>query len=233
MRLLDGLPRMCRILPNSKYAEFSLFLIGGKAMRDLACNPDTFAGPVDNRVVRALSKNYPLDSDFLACMSVCHGGQPKIGTVTVNGRRYRVAEFLTLLDEESELTGDFLPHFDQADTDERIVRAIPTLMGCDDDTSRCLFYGLVPFAATRTGMCLDRGYVDLFCFDYRTSSPSPAVVIWDANRAMDAYYDWDSLPIDQQFDKDGNFLNVNWDSFLIPVASSFREFVAMLEPNPA
>jgi hypothetical protein len=200
-------------------------------MRDLACSPNTLAGPIDNRVVNALSKRYPLDTDFLAYMAICHGGQPTIGTVKVNGCPYRVAEFLTLLDGKSKLTGDFRPHFDQIQTDERVVKSISSLMNCECNTSRSLFSGLLPFAATQTDMCLDRGYVDLFCFDYRVRLTSPAVVIWDANKAMDVYFEWDSLPFEQQFGDDDQFLNVNWNSFLIPVASSFQEFVGMLERN--
>jgi hypothetical protein len=200
-------------------------------MRDLACNPANLAGPVDNRVVNSLSKRYPIDADFLACMASCHGGQSAIGTVAVNGRLYRVAEFLTLLDDKSNLTGDFRPHFDHTNTEERVVRSIPFVIDCDGNTSRCLFSGLVPFAATQKDMSLDRGYVDLFCFDYRIRPTSPAVVIWDANRAMDAYFERDSLPFEQQFGDDDQFLNVNWDSFLIPVASSFQEFVEMLRPT--
>lgn len=202
-------------------------------MRDLECDVDTLAGPVDQRVVKALSKRYPLDAGFLKCMAMCHGGQPAVGSVTVGGRRFRVAEFLTLVDGNSKLAGDFRPHFEQVQTDERVVKSISSVMDCDGNTSRCLFSGLVPFAATQLGMCLDRGYVDLFCLDYRKPAGLPSVVVWDAGKALDAYFDWDSLPFERQFDEEDRCANVNWDSFLIPVAPSFSDFVDMLERNPS
>ena len=200
-------------------------------MRDLACPPTSLAGPIDKRVAKSLSRRYPLDEDFLACMQVCHGGQPAIGTIVVEDREYRVAEFLTLLDHDSKLTGDFRAHFEHTKTDERIVKSISSVMDYDGNTSRCLFSGLVPFAATQTDMCLDRGYVDLCCFDYRDGTNPPPIVIWDAHKAMDAYFEWNDLPFEQQFGDADQFLNVNWDSFLIPVASTFRDFVDTLQPN--
>ncbi|WP_166820425.1 SMI1/KNR4 family protein [Thalassoroseus pseudoceratinae] len=200
-------------------------------MHNLACDPSTLAGPIDDRVVAELSKRYPLDPDFLACMATCHGGQPAIGTVKVNGQTYRVAEFLTLLDEQSKLEGDFRPHFERTGTDERVVKSIDSVMNTDGNTYVALFSDIVPFAATETGMCLDRGYVDLFCFDYRDQPTIPKVVLWESHNAMTAYFEWESLPFDQQFGDDDEFLNVNWDSFLVSIADSFRDFVNKLQPN--
>lgn len=200
-------------------------------MRDLACKEDTFAGPIDERVVEYLSERYPLGAEFLTCMASCHGGQPAIGSLKLADGTYRIAEFLTLLDEDSKLTGEFRPHFEHTRIDDRVVRSIPFLMDYDSNTSQSLFSGLVPFAATQTGMCLDRGYVDLFCLDYRHSTETPSVVLWKANEALDARFDWDKLPFEKQFGDANQFLNVNWDSFLAPIASTFGEFLELLEPN--
>jgi hypothetical protein len=203
-------------------------------MFDLKCDPSTCACPIDDRVVAELSQRYPLDPVYLACLKNCHGGQPQIGTVQVAGRTYRVAFFLTLVDHKTELPGPFRPHFDQHDIDERVANSVTALMDCECNTSRCLFDNLVPFASTQTDMCLDRGYVDLFCFDYRNNLSTPAVVLWDSNNAMDAYFDWDKLPFEEKFDENENcnFLTVPWDTFLVHVAYSFADFVKMLKPNP-
>ena len=200
-------------------------------MIDLKCDPATCIGPIDKRVVQQLSQRYPLDPDYLQCLSNCHGGRPQIGTLPMANRTYRVAFFLTLVDENTRLPGPFRPHFDQQDMDERVVNSVIELMDCESNTSRSLFDNLVPFASTLADMCLDRGYVDLFCFDYREPRAKPAVVLWDANRAMDAYFEWDELPAEEKFDDDDNFLSVPWDTFLVPIADSFAAFVAMLRPN--
>lgn len=200
-------------------------------MIDLKCDPKTCAGPIDDRVMAALSKRYPLDPDYLALLKNCHGGVPQVGTVQLADRTYRLACFLTLVDQKTQFPGPFRPHFDQQNTDERVANSVTALMNGESNTSRCLFDTLVPFASTQKDMCLDRGYVGLFCFDYRKRRPKPPVVLWDANKAMNAYFEWDSLPCEEQFDDNDNFLSVPWDSFLVPIADSFAGFTAMLRPN--
>jgi hypothetical protein len=198
-------------------------------MRDLHCDPSTFAGPIDQRVVQWLSRRRPLDADYLACMETSHGGVPLIGSIRVGATRYKIARFLTLLDEESELSEPFRPHFEQSTTDERAVNSISYLTDYEHATSRALF-GLMPFATTQDGMCLDRAYVDLFCFDYRDRSTAPQVALWIADVANDACLEWDQLPAERQFDDDDNYLSVPWTRFVAPLARNFAEFVDKLEP---
>ena len=161
-----------------------------------------------------------------------HGGIPKIcafGTAT--SRRY-IGQFLTLLDEESNLTPPQRPHFDHSDMDERVVNGIWYLMTDDHSTSRALFRDLVPFAALDIGMCLDRAYVDLLCLDYRNNHREPAVIRWDSGKANGAFMEWEDLPFADKFDKagNGNYLSVSWNDFVIPVADNFAAFVEMLQP---
>ncbi|MDP6442386.1 MAG: hypothetical protein QGG36_28170 [Pirellulaceae bacterium] len=92
-------------------------------------------------------------------------------------------------------------------------------MDCEHATSRALFGELAPFAATRVDMCLDRAYVDLFCFDYRNRRRSPAVILWLADRANEAYLEWEHQPLDED-DDDDELAGVRWDEFAIPVADS-------------
>lgn len=201
-------------------------------MRDLECDPRTLAGPVDPRVVAKISQQYPLDPDYLACMEACHGGIPSIGAVEFGSYQSQVGLFLTLLDEKSILPGPFRPHFEIRDMDKRVVNSISYLMDYEHMTSMALFDGLVPFAATLAGMCLDRAYVDLFCFNYRGDCIRPPVVLWRASRALSAYMEWENLPEGDRFDDDGifNSTSIPWDSFLLPVAESFADLVTSLQP---
>jgi hypothetical protein len=93
-----------------------------------------------------------------------------------------------------------------------------------------LFSGLLPFAATQKDMCLDRAYVDLVCLDYRQNRNKPAVALWIADRANNAYWEWDHLPFHEKFDDAENFKNVPWDDFVKPIAPDFATFVEMLLP---
>jgi hypothetical protein len=200
-------------------------------MINLKCDPKTCAGPVDDRVVAKISQKYPLDPIYFDCLKKCHGGHPQIGTLQLAEGTYQVAFFLTLLDSKSDLPGQFRPHFELQETDERIMHSVVTIMNSDSSTSRSLFGKLLPFASTQEGMCLDRGYVDLFCFDYHHGQSQPTVVLWDSHKAMRAYFEWESLPIEDQFDENDDYQRVPWDTFLVPVADSFAEFVKKLKPN--
>ncbi len=202
-------------------------------IRDLACDPETIAGPIDVRVVEELRRRYPLDDDFVQQLAACHGAVPGIGTFSVGTKTGTVARFLTLLDFDSALTGPKRPHFEHVDTDERVMIGIPYLLDGGHQTSRTLFTNLVPFAALLDGMNLDHGYVDLLCLDCRDRTKKTPVVVWIGDSATDASMEWDGLPIEQQFDADGDFVNVPWDDFLLPVASDFGAFISSLQENTA
>ncbi len=81
-------------------------------------------------------------------------------------------------------------------------------------------------------MRLTLSYVDLLCLDFRDPSTAPPVVLWVSDRVIDSYVEWERLPEEKQFDDDGNFLNVPWDNFLIPVAADFQEFILNLNVSP-
>ncbi len=195
-------------------------------MRDLDCDSSIFAGPVDKRVIAEISQRFPLPADFVQHMTAMHGGQPNINSVNLRGETFYVAEFLTFLDSKSELAGELRPHFEYTDTDERVVKSVTSVMQYDRNFFLDEF---VPFAATQTEMCLDRGDVSFFCLDYRASRDIPSVVLWDAHAATDEYFNWDSLPFDQRFGPDDEYINVDRDSFVYPVADSYSEFVNMLK----
>lgn len=197
-------------------------------IRDLECDPASRAGPIDERVVDNLRRAYPLDDAFVAQMAACHGGVPSIANFKVDGTDRRIGRFLTLLDEKSSLTPPKRPHFVQPDFDERVMIGVPYLLEYEHMTLRALFEGVLPFAALRDDMCLDRADVDLVCLDVRDpESPAP-VVLWDATTALTALIAWNNLPREQQFDEDGHFSSVPWDDFLIPLADSFVEFIDSL-----
>jgi hypothetical protein len=200
-------------------------------IRDLECDASTLVGPPDPRVVEKLQQRFPLDPVFLAYMDKYHGGVPRIGTFDVNSTRYEIALFLTLLDDDSPLPPPFRPHFDDTRMDERVVSSICYLKDYEHSTSRALFSSLLPFAALQAGMCLDRAYVDLLCFDYRVKRRKPPVVLWLSDRANTAYMEWERLPFEQQFDDEENVKSVPWDAFVLPVASDFASFAEMLYPK--
>ncbi|MGE3805016.1 MAG: hypothetical protein AB7K24_10120 [Gemmataceae bacterium] len=197
-------------------------------MRDLKCDPKTLAGPIDKRVVENLQRRYPLDPVYLECMEACHGGVPRVGTFTVGKKKGQIGLFLTLVDGKSKLKPPKRPHFEDERDDERVVNSVSYLVNGEHSTARALFDKLLPFAALLTGMCLDRGYVDLLCFDYRVPKPRPPVVLWLADKATSAYITWDLLPFAQSYDDNENPINVAWDEFLIPLAPDFSKFIASL-----
>lgn len=200
-------------------------------MRDLQCDPATLAGPVDRRVVERLNNRHPLDADYLACIENCHGGVPKVCSLQTAGIRCSIARFLTLVDDESELSEPFQPHFEDSGMDDRVVNSISYLRDYEHATSRALF-GLIPFASTRDGKkwCLDRASVDLFCFDYRVRHVPPRIALWHADAANEARLEWELLPPEEQFDGDDNYLSVPWNRFVVPLADSFAAFLHKLEP---
>ena len=141
------------------------------------------------RVVDNLRNRYgfTLNDDFLSQMSSCHGGRPQIATFEVNGEQWPIGQFLTLLDNHSDLVPPSRPHFDHSDIDERAIDSINYLVDGEHSTSRALFEGLMPFAATAVEMCLDRAYVNLLCLDHRVAKAEPSVVMWLADEANEAY----------------------------------------------
>jgi hypothetical protein len=172
-----------------------------------------------------------LDPAFVAHMATCHGGRPQIGDFKVGPERSRIRLFLTLLDDKSELPPPTRPHFENDQWDERVINSIWYLTECEHATSRALFGGLLPFAAIQEGMCLDRAYVDLLCFDRRAACDHPPVVLWKASRANGAYMDWEDLPEEEAFDEAGNIRGVPWDDFIAPIAPNYAAFVEGLKPN--
>jgi len=166
-------------------------------------------------------------------MALCHGGRPQIGTFNAGTKRGQIGLFLTLLDDKSQLPPPTRPHFDDSQWDERVVNSIWYLTECEHATSRALFSGLLPFAAIQADMCLDRAYVDLVCFDRRTSCEQPPIVLWEADRANDAYIKWENLPEEKAFDDAGNIQGVPWDDFIVPVAQCYTAFIEGLKPNTA
>lgn len=195
-------------------------------IRDLECDPDTLAGPIDERVVAELQRHYRLDPAYLEQMAACHGGVPKVAVFDVGSTQRKIGQFLTLLDRDSVLPPPKRPHFEDPDWDERVINGIPYLTQYEHATSRALFTDLLPFAALARDMCLDRAY--LLCFDDRNAADIPAVKLWNAHNANTAYMDWDELPLEQRFDEHDNLLAVPWDDFLTPVADCFSDFIRIL-----
>ena len=182
-------------------------------------------GLVDDRVVDKLSKRYPLDVVYIDFLS--HLDSARVNkTVKVAEEKIPLELYLTLYDKNTELE-DESAHFD-IDFDERIVEGVYFLTYYEHATSRHLFDGLVPFASVRCGMCLDRSYVNLFCFDFRPQAQSH-IVLWKGHEAGDAYFDWERLCDAGKIDEDDEFKDVDWDSFLMPVADSFTEFLGLIE----
>lgn len=197
----------------------------------------THAGPFDAQALADIEGRHQLDSSFRLLLDRVHGGVPI--KQFIKGHRCRIGRFLTIFNKRSQLTGAFQPHFDQSDTDCRIVRSIAALIDSECATSRGLFYGqrLLPFAALYAGenhpdeMCLDRAYVDLLCFDYGTGSPRPPIVIWHAEEGAEAYEDWlgDDCPQDEA---NPEAAAVDYDKFTKRVADNFDEFLKMLQSQP-
>src|SRR5262249_76144 len=154
----------------------------------------TLAGPIDLRVVGKLRG---LDPAFVAHMKLCHGGRPHTGAFEVGSKHCQIGLFLTLLDSKSKLPPPARPHFEDSRWDERVINSIWYLVDGEHATSRALFGGLLPFAALQADMCLDRAYVDLLCFDRRSNCDRPSVMLWDADRANQAYMDWEHLPSEE------------------------------------
>jgi hypothetical protein len=200
---------------------------------DLQCKAHTLAGPIDDRVLDNMRENYPLDDYFVQQFATCHGGVPTIGTFRVGNKTESIGRFLTLIDNESILEGPKRPHFEDGDTDERVVMGIPYLLYGEHQTSYALFADLMPFAALLDEMRLTQCYVDLLCLDFRDPSKAPPVVLWMSHQALDSLMDWEKLPEEEQLDDDSNFLNVPWDNFLAPVAANFQEFILSLTAESA
>ncbi len=196
----------------------------------------THAGPVDPAALADLEKRHPLDSSYRQLLDRLHGGIPL--RQFIKGHRCRIGRFLTILNSRSKLEGAFQPHFDQSNTDCRVVRSIAAQIDTECATSRGLFYGqrLLPFAALYVGehhpdeMCLDRAYVDLLCFDYGTGSLRPPIVVWHAEDAAEAYEDWlgDDCPREEE---DPETPAVDYDNFTKRIADDFDEFLKMVQSH--
>ncbi|MGE0709660.1 MAG: hypothetical protein AB7T09_16910 [Planctomycetota bacterium] len=107
-------------------------------MIDLGYLADSFAGPVDERVVERLSRDHGLDPDYVAHQREHHGGIPTVALFDTPSGTYCVARFLTLLDSRSKPPGPHRPHFESAQRDERVVRSVSWLVDGEHATSKAL-----------------------------------------------------------------------------------------------
>ena len=199
-------------------------------IRDLECGESVIPDPVDSRTVEWLQGHFHcvLEPGFLSQMSACHGGRPGINRFVAGSREESIGQFLTLVDDDTELVPPFRPHFDYTESDERVIDNICFPVDGGHSTGAALFSGLLPFATTRVGYCSYRASVDLVCLDYRAQTDTPPVVLWLAERALSALLGLENLPVSEQFDEKGEYRSVPWDDFLVPVSPNFDEFVCSL-----
>lgn len=190
---------------------------------------DHSAGALDPQVIHNIEHRYsPLEQDYLDFLQQYHGCTLHNVTISIAQQQYRVAEILTLLDEHSPLASPFQPHFEHTHRDRRLINNVIYLTQYEHSTQQALFGSLLPFATTETQLCLARGYVDLFCFDY-TEGANGRIVLWQAEEALTALMDWEDLPLAQQFDADGKNLNIPIAEFILPIADNFAGFMAKLQ----
>lgn len=197
---------------------------------------ESLAGPVDPQALKYLESRHVLDESYRQLIHSFHGGIPGRQYIKGKGHRYRVGRFLTILDRHSQLPGPFQPHFDQSEIDCRVARSISFVIDAESMTSRALFYGqrLLPFAALYAGdhhpddMCLDRVYVSFLCFDYGTGSARPVIVVWHAQKAADAYDEWeeDDYPTEEA---EPDIPAIDYNKFTERIADNFDEFLEMLQ----
>jgi hypothetical protein len=198
----------------------------------IECETDSLAGKVDRKAIRRLEKyrKFKFDPVFLEHLPQIHGGIPTRPFFTsAGGNTCRVGRFLTVLDRKSRLEPPAEPSWEDRTSDVRIVRSIRTLIDQEGPSCRRLFGGerLIPFAALYRGenhpdgMSLTEGDCDLVCFDNARHPPS--IVLWDPLESHREYVRWESGSLDE---------DVDYASFVEPVANTFSEFAAMLATSP-
>lgn len=105
-----------------------------------------------------------LPADFLGFIEHGNGGIPELNTFRLSGKERLIERFLPLMDEPAldEVNG----RYDMAVVETQIGERL----AIDAEQIGCK---LVPFAAVFSG--------DFLCFDYRESTTSPSIVLWDHN----------------------------------------------------
>jgi hypothetical protein len=200
---------------------------------------NSFAGPVDSKALSDIEERHVLDPGYREFIFACHGGIPVEQYIKGKGQNYRLGRFLTILDQNSQLTEKFQPHFEYSDIDSRVARSVAFAINSESNTSRALFYGqrLLPFAAFYAGehhpddLCLDRAYVSMLCFDYKSQGTRPPVVVWHAHEALKAYFKWEeaNCPFEGP---DGNVPKVDYEDFTEHIADNFDEFLKLMQQKP-
>lgn len=213
----------------------------------IECHPESLTDPPDDRMIKHLKGywyNIAFDEAFLRMLPRFHGGVPLNPYFDSKlGNTFRIAFFLNIVDEHSNLSPPFRESKDPYDDrDSRVSdRGIEHIIGCDTNG---FFSGerLVPFAALYTphrtsGELMhpddDKQFLSLTCLDYvscnaicfdRSTTPQ-SVVTYDAERSgpeQTRYWDGDT-----------EAGGVRYDEFIEPVADSFLEFTKLLRHRPA
>jgi hypothetical protein len=208
-------------------------------MINLDYDPASLCGPVDVRVARFLEeyRGNKLDPAYLRHVSEWHGGIPgKQFFDAADGNTYRVGRFLTLVDEESELTPPPRPSWEFPKRDARIDWSILTLIDQEGPSCRNLFGGekLLPFAALYygqhhpDGMSLTDGNVDLVGFLYESKRRRPRIVVWLAHPAQKEYRRREAALAGSKANEE-----VRYEDFTVPVAPHFDAFLELLRGEPS
>lgn len=204
-------------------------------MVDLDYDPQSLCGPVDERVVEFIQsyRKHRFDSAYLEHVRRYHGGVPgKRYFEAADGETYQVGRFLTLVDEESELSPPARPSWTNPGRDIRIDWSVLTLVDEEGATARHLFYGekVLPFAALYCGphhpdkMGLDDGNVDLVAFFFGVERS--AVVVWRSDKAAVEFRRWE-----EELRHDENAA-VQFSDFIVPIAPDFARFLRLLRAEP-
>ena len=176
------------------------------------------------------AKSLDLDRTYLETLPYIHGGDSVDCYFNDSaGCIHRIAWYVAYLDGDSPLPPPFVPAFYCSENDERVDdRSIPALL--DDFVSPYLDGArIVPFAALFDGdelpltlrlYTLDSFPADSLCFDRSTSPHS--IVVCNGHDGSMAAVRWD----------DGESEDLEYESFLTPVADSFTAFSALLRGTP-
>jgi len=192
---------------------------------NLRCDPNSLAGPVDERCLQAVQREYGFAfvPEFLSALPMLHGGVPvQPGFQTPLGASRSIGRFIPIVDDHSTLHGPFAPYPPDPSVDLRLFHSLEHILGRD---SSALFFGyrvrFVPFAALVTNDihpdALDHTNCecDFVCFDVDNSH---SIVLFRGNDAGNAY--------NRLVDLDDE-LDVDYESFTEPLADSFSDFDAI------
>ena len=206
----------------------------------IACASDTIA-PFNAAIISTLRTRYLLDfdPDYEGHAATFHGGTPITPYFTCNGQERRIGWFVALLDHNCLLPGPLQPAQYYPEYDTRIEdRSLPSLIDHEIDH----FFGaerLIPFAALYTNYespkslrlyCYDWFPSDSLCFDRSTNPQS--IVYCNADLHVREYMRSQGHLSTEDGEGDGPESDPVYDNFVVPVASSFRQFCAMLYKSP-